>query len=134
MPVPVGGSMLFLILMLVLILPVSALHIWDASNREALRAPSSFQAQPAPARLPALAGKSQASMTSPALPDIEAVKQKLSTKLKEMKAQGLPQEQLDKFAAEAKAKLVGLQNEKKKQDEKNKQMELQRLSNAKGAK
>ncbi len=131
-PLRIGESVLFFALTLALVLPVSALHIWDASDRDALAAPSSSQPQSVSTSLPALV--IQPFTTPSALPDIEAVKQKLTAKLKDMKAQELPQEQIDRFAAEAKAKIANLQNEKKKQDEKNQQIELQRLRNAKGVK
>ncbi len=127
-PLRIGGSLVFLVLTLGLILPVSALHIWDAPDAGALtRKPDSFQAQPVPLRLKSIEGNSQASK----LPDLETVKQKISSKLKDMKAQGLPQEQLDQFVAESKVKLASLQNEIKKQEEKNRQIELQRLGNSK---
>jgi beta-lactamase regulating signal transducer with metallopeptidase domain len=134
-PVRVGGSLVFAVLTLGLILPVSALHLWDVPDVGLSRNPPGLsQGQPSPLRLQPLSSNPQSLKSSPALPDFETAKQKFSNKLQEMKAQGVPQEQLDQFAAEAKLKLTSLQNEKRKQDEINKQIELQRMRNDKEAK
>ncbi len=107
-PLRIGGSLVFLILALGLILPVSALNIWDAAETGKQHGPDNGLRAEGPAQPPGPAT---------ALPDIELVKKKISQKYQDMKTAGLPKEQLEKFMADSKAKLAKLQAEKKKEEE-----------------
>jgi hypothetical protein len=115
-------------------LPVSALNIWDASDAGMLLKPPDVvkQNREKPA-LPQTAGNPQLSQ-SPVkpLPDVEEVKAGLSQKIKDMKAQGVSQEEITKFTMAAKAKIENLQLQKMKQaDEKKKQMEMMKSQEGK---
>jgi beta-lactamase regulating signal transducer with metallopeptidase domain len=129
-----GGALVFMGLTLGLILPVSALHIWDAPDTAALREladsywlPPVLPVPPGPVS-PAV--NSQTSKTPTEL-EIEAVKEKITNKLQEMKAGGVPQEQIEQFAAESKAKLASLQKEKMKKEKEIKQIEMKKQRSAK---
>jgi len=130
-PMRTGAALVFMVLTLGLILPVSALHIWDAPDTVALRElADSYRLPPVPLRPVSPAVNSQASKTPTEL-DIEAVKEKITSELQNMKAGGVPQEQIEQFAAESKAKLASLQKEKMKQDKEKKQIELKKQRSAK---
>jgi beta-lactamase regulating signal transducer with metallopeptidase domain len=118
-PMRTGGALVLIALTLGLILPVSALHIWDAPDTGALRElTDSYQLPHVPLRPVLPAVNSQASKTPVELPDIEAVKEKFTRKLQEMKANDAPQEQINHVTAESKAILAHLEKEKMKQDQK----------------
>jgi hypothetical protein len=132
-PLRIGGSLLFLLLTFGLLLPVSALNIWDASEGGLLLKPGNgIKQNPmplAPLQITGNPPKSQSSMKP--LPDVGKVKEELSKKIQEMKKQGVPQEEITKFTMAAKAKLETLQMEKMKQDEKNKQIEMMKAKEGK---
>jgi beta-lactamase regulating signal transducer with metallopeptidase domain len=128
-PLRFGGFLVLLALTICLILPVSALNIWDAAGAGNLRKMAdAIQQQPPSFPSQAHNSYSPAPASSLPLPDIETVKQKFKQKYQDMKAQGATKEQLDKFMAETRAKLAGLQ------DEKRKQAELKNMKEEKGAK
>jgi beta-lactamase regulating signal transducer with metallopeptidase domain len=126
-PLRSGGSLVCLMLSFGLIMPVSALNFWDASVAGMpLKAPSGTQQNQRKPVLSEPAVKAQASKPSAKpLPDINKFKEALSMKIKDMKAQGVSQEEITKFTIEAKAKIESLQMEKMKQaEEKKRQAEM----------
>lgn len=134
-PMQAGSALVFVLLFLALIIPVSALHILDAPDKGALSEPADLHQPPTVSLRPVSPGvNTQASKTPTKLPDIEAVKKKLNSELRGMKARGVPQEQINRVAAEFKAKLAHLEKEKKKKEQINKRIELERLKSAKGDK
>jgi beta-lactamase regulating signal transducer with metallopeptidase domain len=134
-PLRIGGSLVFLLLTFGLLLPVSALNIWDVSDAGMLLKPlagvNQNQEKLAP---PQTAGHPQLPKSSvKPLPDVEEVKAGLSQKIKDMEAQGVSQEEIAKFTMAAKAKIQNLQLQKMKQaeEEKKKQMELMKSQQGK---
>ncbi len=111
-PMRIGGSLIFLLLAFGLLLPVSALNLWDKSENSR------------PGRLPET-GTGQQDSPKPLL-EIAKAKEAISKKLQDMKTQGVPQEQIDKFTAEAKAKIEYLRKQELKRSEEKKQIELQK--------
>jgi beta-lactamase regulating signal transducer with metallopeptidase domain len=121
-PLPVGGSMIFLMVTFILIMPVSALNIWDGSDSVMLRNPlDRVNRGPMPSS-PGFTGNPLPPAPA-SIPDIGKAKEGISKKIQDMKAQGVSQDVISKFTREAKAKLETLQREKLKQDEKNRQKE-----------
>lgn len=120
-PLRAGGSLAFLLLTAGLILPVSALNLWDASDAvqlgDQVQAPTTA---PSASVLVVPKGKAVTSAAPVSVTDINEMKQKISQKLQEMKAKGVPQAELDKFAAEAKSKISFLLKEQQRQAELNK--------------
>jgi hypothetical protein len=126
-PVRIGGSLVFLLLTFGLILPVSALNLWEASDDGvAQKPPDMVRLIEARSALPQTAGSPQPSgSAAKILPDLEVVKAEFSKKIQEMKENGIAPEEIAKFTKAAKAKIENLQLQKKKQaDEKRKPMEL----------
>jgi hypothetical protein len=133
-PMRIGGSLVFLVLTFGLLLPVSALNIWDSSDAGMLlKPPDVVNPNPEKSAPSQTAGNPQLPTSSmKPLPDVDEVKAGLSQKIKEMKAQGVPQEEITKFTIAAKAKIENLQLQKMKQaDEKKKQMELMKSQEGK---
>ena len=126
-PMRIGGSLVFLLLTFGLLLPVSALNVWDASDAGMLLAPQGG-AKPDQRNLALSQKAGDPQLPGPSvkpIPDIEAVKAGLSKKIKEMKEQGASPEEIARFTTAAKAKIEDLQLQKMKQaDEKRKQLEL----------
>jgi hypothetical protein len=126
-PLQAGGSLALLFLSLGLLLPVSALNIWDASYAGVPPKPADEAGQDRESlALPPHAPDSQPSHAPvKLLPDVSKVKEELSRKIRQMKEQGVPQEEIAKFTLAAKAKIEDLQSEKLRQaGEKKKQVEM----------
>ena len=136
-PMRIGGSLVFLLLTSGLLLPVSALNVWVASDAGTLLKPpaGAEQDQQKPA-LSQNAGDPRLPKPSvKPLPDIEEVKAGLSKKMNEMKEQGASPEDIAKFTVAAKRKIEDLQLMKMKQsDEKRKQLELMKSQQGKTTK
>jgi hypothetical protein len=72
--------------------------------------------------------------TAKPLPDVAKAKEEISKKIRDMKEQGVPQEEIDKFTRQAKAKIEYLQMEKAREsEEKRKQMERMSVHEGKKA-
>jgi len=133
-PLRISSSVVFLLLTCGLLLPVSALNLWDAPDAVVLvRPPGDIQPRQETITLPQAAGNLQSSLSSAnPLPDINKVKKQIAKKIQDMKEQGVAEDEIAKFTIAAKAKLEGLQLESIKQaQEKKKQMELTKAKEGK---
>lgn len=126
-PLEVRGCLAAFCLVLGLLLPVSSLNIWDASHTGVQLDPAdgAGQTRESPS-LPQPGAASQSSHSSVRpLPDVAKVKEEVARKIRQMKEQGVSQEEIAKFTVAAKAKIQDLQAEKTRQEgEKKKQNEM----------
>lgn len=121
-PLRIGGALAFLLLALGLLLPVSALNVWDRPEARPMTASPAAVIVSRPA-----SSQPGGDLLSPQrpLPEVADVKKKIAQKIMDMKAAGLPEEEIAKFTVEAKLKIEALQRQRMKQSEdKKKQMEL----------
>jgi beta-lactamase regulating signal transducer with metallopeptidase domain len=132
-PLRIGGALLFVVLTFGLLLPVSALNVWDPSD--AGLSGSSVGPSPRPLAPAQLAGQGQTPQFPPKPPpDLIKFKESLAKKIQEMKGRGASEDEIKKYTMSAKAKLETLQLEKRKQEEKNKQIEGMRVNEGKRVK
>jgi beta-lactamase regulating signal transducer with metallopeptidase domain len=134
-PLRIGGSLVFLTFSFGLLLPVSALNIWDRSDAAMPLNPHGVKQSQVKQAPPQTAGTLQLSQSSvKSLPDIDAVKQGFTKKIKEMKDQGVSQEEISKFTLAAKVKLENLQMQKLKQAEEEKKKQIEMMKSKEGKK
>lgn len=130
----IGGVLVFLALMVGLLMPVSALNIWDASDAGTLVKPPGVIPQEISAPRATANAQAPQPLVMP-IPDIEKAKKQFEKKLQDLKESGASQEEIAKFTKEAKAKIGLLQRQQLKQsEEKTKQLEMMMLNEGKKAK
>jgi beta-lactamase regulating signal transducer with metallopeptidase domain len=133
-PMRIGGVLVFLALMVGLLMPVSALNIWDASDAGTLVKPPGVIPQEISAPRATANAQAPQPLVMP-IPDIEKAKKQFEKKLQDLKESGASQEEIAKFTKEAKAKIGLLQRQQLKQsEEKTKQLEMMMLNEGKKAK
>ena len=119
-PLRIGVFLFFIAAMLGLLLPVSALNIWE-SYKAGIPIKTMTVAQPdnpvssktddcCPGDSQAPNRSTDASAAQAKLAkETEILKKEITKKLQQLKAQGAPQSKIDEFTAAAKAKLLDLQ-------------------------
>ncbi len=122
-PLRSGGSLVLMMIASGFLLPVSALNLWNRSSEAPLQKPAAeIQSPMKIVQKPETAGAASGSSLKPS-PDFDTAKKEFEKKIQDMKVQGVPEAELKKFSADAKAKLETLQKQILKQEEMKKQME-----------
>jgi beta-lactamase regulating signal transducer with metallopeptidase domain len=117
LPLQAGGSVALLVFAVGMLLPVSALNLWKATSAGArLQSADEAGQNGESLAVPQPGADSQSPRSSAkSLPDVGKVKEELAQKIRQMKKQGVPEEEIAKFTTAAKAKIEDLQAEKMRQ-------------------